>query len=156
FWYFLLIDIDDRRRAEALLAGEKQLLEMVASGRPLQVVLESLCRILDATAQRCWSGVLLLDRAGTRFLHAVGPGLPPTYNESIEARPVSGDEGPHGTAASLKTQVIVSDVASDARWPKNGWPAVALAHGLQSCWCSPLLSLTGELLGVLAIHHREP
>ena len=31
-WYVLLTDIDERKRAEALLAGEKRLLEMVASG----------------------------------------------------------------------------------------------------------------------------
>ena len=31
-WYLLHIDIDDRKRAEALLAGEKQRLEMVVGG----------------------------------------------------------------------------------------------------------------------------
>src|ERR1700679_2165611 len=38
-WYFLQTDVDDRRRAEDLLAGEKQLLEMVALGRPLPLIL---------------------------------------------------------------------------------------------------------------------
>ena len=32
-WYVLETDIDDRKRAEALLAGEKRLLEMVAGGQ---------------------------------------------------------------------------------------------------------------------------
>jgi PAS domain S-box-containing protein len=32
-WFHLLIDIDDRKRAEAQLAGEKRLLEMVSVGR---------------------------------------------------------------------------------------------------------------------------
>ena len=50
----------------------------------------------------------------------------------------------------------MSDVTSDTRWDRNGWPALALAHGLKSCWCSPLVSLTGELLGALAIYQREP
>ena len=34
-WFHLLIDIDDRKRAEAQLAGEKRLLEMEASGSSL-------------------------------------------------------------------------------------------------------------------------
>src|SRR6266481_2378896 len=34
-WYGTNTDIDDRKRAEALLAGENQILEMVATGRPL-------------------------------------------------------------------------------------------------------------------------
>ena len=90
-WYFLVTDIDDKRRAEALLAGEKRLLEMVALGRPLPAVLDALCRLLDAAADRCSSGILLLDRTGTRVQHALAPGLPPSYNESLEGRPVSCD-----------------------------------------------------------------
>ena len=45
-WCFLLADIDDRKRAEAQLAGEKRLLEMVASGCPLTDVLTSLCKFV--------------------------------------------------------------------------------------------------------------
>lgn len=39
-WHRTATDIDDRKRAEALLKGEKQLLEMVASGRPLEAVMD--------------------------------------------------------------------------------------------------------------------
>jgi len=46
-WFHLLIDIDDRKRAEAQLAGEKVLLEMVASGSSLKHVLTSLCRFVE-------------------------------------------------------------------------------------------------------------
>ena len=38
-WCVLLTDIDDRKRAQAQLAGEKRLLEMVASGADLTQVL---------------------------------------------------------------------------------------------------------------------
>jgi hypothetical protein len=41
-WYVLQTDIHDLKRAEHLLAGEKRLLEMVALGRPLYEILESL------------------------------------------------------------------------------------------------------------------
>lgn len=58
-------------------------------------------------------------------------------------------------AAKLKAQVIVSDVASDTRWNSQGWPALALAHGLKSCWSSPVLSLAGEALGTFAIYQRH-
>jgi PAS domain S-box-containing protein len=49
-WYLLLSDVDDRKRAEALLAGEKRLLEMVAWGQPLPVVLDALCRLFEESA----------------------------------------------------------------------------------------------------------
>src|SRR5258706_11980763 len=43
-WFHIQIDIDDRKRAEVRLAGERRLLEMVASSQPLPHVLDALCR----------------------------------------------------------------------------------------------------------------
>ena len=44
-WYATAFDIEDRKRAEALLAGEKRLLEMVARGNTLTSILDALCRL---------------------------------------------------------------------------------------------------------------
>jgi hypothetical protein len=41
---------DDWRRPEALLAGEKQLLELIATGSPLRQVLERLCLFVEEAA----------------------------------------------------------------------------------------------------------
>jgi signal transduction histidine kinase len=143
------------KRAEALLAGEQRLLEMVALATPLPPTLDALCRLFDASAEGCSSGVLVLDRTGTRIQHAVAPGLPSSYNKSLEGRSVSSAVGPSGMAAILRTQVIVSDAGSDTRWDSKGWPALAFAHGLKSCWSSPILSLTGEVLGAFAIYQGK-
>src|SRR6266581_3876386 len=39
-WYGTNTDIDDRKRTEALLAAENKILEMVATGRPLALILD--------------------------------------------------------------------------------------------------------------------
>lgn len=151
-WCVSSTDIDDRKRAEAALAGENQLLELVASGRPLPVVLDSLCRLLEAIAEGCSSSVLLLDSTRKRVQQVVAPGLPSTYGKSCEGCAVSLGESPSTMAAALKEQVIVSDVVSDTRWDREGWPALALAHGVKACWSTPILSSTGEALGTFAIY----
>jgi hypothetical protein len=71
-------DIDDRKRAEALLAGEKRLLEMVASGRPLSVVLNALCELVEATVSGCYCGIVLVNPSGTCLQHGAAPSLPPS------------------------------------------------------------------------------
>ena len=58
-------------------------------------------------------------------------------------------------AITLNTEVIVSDLASDARWERGGFPTVALACGIQSCWSSPIRSSIGEVLGSFAITNRQ-
>jgi PAS domain S-box-containing protein len=44
----LYVDITERKRTEALLAGEKLLLEMIAAGESLPGVLDALCRTVEA------------------------------------------------------------------------------------------------------------
>jgi hypothetical protein len=68
-WYGINTDIDDRKRAEALLAGEKRLLEMVASGQPLPVVLNALCELVEETIHGCSCGIVLVDATGTHLQH---------------------------------------------------------------------------------------
>src|ERR1700686_4394177 len=58
-WYLLQTDVDDRKRSEALLAGEKQLLEMVAGGHSMSEILEAICRLVESTAGGGYCSVLL-------------------------------------------------------------------------------------------------
>ena len=154
-WYVLLTDIDDLKGAEALLAGEKRLLEMVASGSPLPMILDALCVLVEETASGCHCSILLIDPTGTVVQHGAAPSLPSSYNEAMHGRPVHPEAGPCGMAACLKTQVIASDVAADTRWDAFGWRALAVAHDLKSCWSTPVLSLTGSVLGTFAIYRHE-
>ena len=78
-WCVLLTDIDDRKRAEAQLAGEKRLLEMVASSCPLTDVLTELCKFVEDTAADCRCGVYLIDWKGPKFRIGAVPSLPATF-----------------------------------------------------------------------------
>jgi len=58
-------------------------------------------------------------------------------------------------ASRLKTQVIVADVDTDPRWQASTFRPLALAHGLRSCWSTPISSPSGDVLGTFAIYQRE-
>lgn len=144
-------------RAEALLAGERRLLEMVAWGCSLPAVLDSLCSLVDESSRGCHCSVLLVDPLHAKLQHGAAPSLPPSLNEAIHGRPVTPYWGPCAMAVHQKTQVIVSDVAADPRWePPSEWGVLALSLGLRSCWTTPILSLAGKVLGTFAIYQREP
>ncbi len=155
-WFHLQIDIDDRKRAEALLAGEKRLLEMVARGNTLTSILDALCRLVEETASGCICGILLLDKSGTSVELARGPSLPPGYNKAILKWPVNPDSGPCARAFFLKEQVIVADVASDSQWDVYGWRSLAVSYGLRACWSTPILSSENAVLGTFALYSHEP
>jgi PAS domain S-box-containing protein len=154
-WYVLQTDIDDRKRAEALLASEKRLLEMVAGRQSLSEILEVLCQLAEDTMDDCYCSILLVDPTGNKFEEAIAPSLAAEFNEAARGWSLQDRGGPCVTAAREKIQVIMSDVATDTRW-RNGWRDLAKRHGLISCWSTPIVSLTGKTLGTFALYYNEP
>jgi PAS domain S-box-containing protein len=75
-WYFLQTDIDDRKRAEALLAGENRLLEMIATGLPLPTILDALCGLVEEIASDCLCSVSYRGAHDTASRDFASPGLP--------------------------------------------------------------------------------
>jgi PAS domain S-box-containing protein len=72
-WFGTNTDIEDRKRAECLLAGENLVLEMTAKGNSLESILEALCRVVEQTASGCCCSVLLFDSSGSKIQQAVAP-----------------------------------------------------------------------------------
>ena len=155
-WYVLLTDIDARKRADSQLAGEKRLLEMVASSCPLSEVLTALCNFVEVTSADCHCGVYLIDWSGPRFRNGAVPSLPASFNDSTDGLPVRPEIGPCGQAALLKQQVIVADLETDPLWQESAIRPLALAHGIRSHWSTPIYARDGRVLGTFAIFHREP
>lgn len=153
-WYMIETDIDDRRRAETLLAGEKRLLEMVAGRQSLSEVLEALCQLAESTMDGCYCSIVLVDPSGTKFQQAIAPSLAAEFNDTVRDWPLQRRGGPCVKAARDRVQVIMKDVVSDTRW-RNGWRDLAKRYDLKSCWSTPIVSLAGRSLGTFALYYNE-
>jgi PAS domain S-box-containing protein len=152
-WYGTNTDIEDLKRAEALLAGENRLLEMIAKGNSRAQILDSLCRLVEEQSSGSLSSILLFDPNGNRLCHGAAPSLPRSYTEAIDGALIGPSAGSCGTAAYRKEPVIVSDIATDPLWAD--YRDLALAHGLKACWSTPILSSDGRVLGTFAIYARD-
>ena len=119
---------------------------------PLPVVLTTLCQHFNAAVHGCSSTVLLLDRTGTRVRNAVGSGLPASYMKQLEGRRVRWIETPFSATINVKTPVIALHAVSDTLLEEA---APAAAPGLKSYEVSPILSVSGEPLGIFAVFQRE-
>jgi len=153
-WYGANTDIEDRKRAEALLAAEKRTVEMIASGARLVDILENLCDTIDAQADNIISTVLLMDPDGMRLWPAAGRRVPMGWVETTSPLLIGPCKGSCGTAAFLKQRVIVSDIATEPLFV--GYREAALNHGLRASWAQPLLSKTQQVLGTFGMHYTEP
>ena len=153
-WYLLQLDVDEQKQSEALLAGEKQLLELVAEGHSMSEILEAICRLIENTATGCYCSVALYDPSRTHWEYGAAPSLPAGYMQFCVGRPLNADAGPCATAACLNEQVIVTDLMTETRWAE--WRPIALAHGLRSTWSTPISTAAGKVLGSFALYYNEP
>src|SRR6267378_1747741 len=155
YFQAILRDISERKRSEALLAGEKRLLEMIATGVGLKEILNTLCLIIEEQRGGTLASVLLLNTDGVHLDCVAGPSLPKEWAQQMENLPIGPCAGSCGTAAYRGSPVIVSDIATDPLWDVPEHRTSALKHGLQASWSNPVLSSAGKVLGTLCMYYRE-
>ena len=148
YFQAILRDVSERKKAEALLAAEKRVLEMIATGVPLKEILNALCLFIEEQRSRTLASVLLLNQDGIHLDVAAGPNLP----QSVDAA--------DGVAADWTMCRFLrhGGVSADPRLssPTSGLTrygtcrsiaSAALKHGLRASWSNPVLSSKGKVLG---------
>src|SRR6266496_728082 len=150
------VDITERKLGEVLFAGEKRLLEMIATGVALEEILNSLCLIIEEYRSGTLASILLLRPDGLHLDSVAGPSLPKGWRQEMERLPIGPCAGSCGTAAYRGSAVIVSDIATDPLWDVPEHRASALKHGLRASWSNPVLSWKGQVVGTFCMYYREP
>jgi two-component system, cell cycle sensor histidine kinase and response regulator CckA len=146
-------DIRQRKRTESRERNRLNTLERIASDAPLQQLLECIVSFVEEESPRALCSVLLADEGGTKLTHGAAPSLPQFYNDAVDGLAVAEGVGSCGTAAFRRQRVVIEDIEPHPYWKKF---RPARDAGLRSCWSEPVISSNGELLGTLAIYHREP
>ena len=149
-----LMDVTERKRAEALRDGESRILEMIARDSPLEETLEKLVRVVEAQFTGLLCSVLLLDNDGQHVRHGAAPSLPKSYIDAIDGVSIGPKAGSCGTAMYRREPVVVTDILQDPLW--EGYREVAEPYGFRACWSTPILAHSGRALGSFAMYYREP
>ena len=148
-------EVTGDQRNETIRAAHNKVLELAIGDSPLEQTLGELIRIVESTSRTGVLGsILLLDQDGKHLRHGAAPSLPPPYTAAIDGAEIGPCAGSCGTAAYRGEPVFVTDIANDPLWAE--YKAVALPHGLQSCWSTPIMTRGRKVLGTFAMYHREP
>ena len=147
-------DITEARLSESLCHTQAKILEMIARSAPLTSVLESLVLMIESQLDQMFASVLLLDPDGIHLRRGAAPSLAPGFTAALEGLAIGPDKGSCGAAAHRRAPVIVTDIANDPLWVRHR--GLALRHGYRSCWSTPVLSHTDDVLGVFAIYAMRP
>jgi len=128
-------------------------LKMMLLGAPLNEVLTSITRLMEAHSKGTLCSILLVDEDGLHLRYGVAENLPQTYRAAIDGICIGPNVGSCGAAAYLRQPVFVADILSDPKWVK--FKDSAVAAGLRAAWSSPILSHDGKVLGTFGMYYRE-
>jgi signal transduction histidine kinase len=136
-------------------AGQRRVLELIATGAPLDACLRALVHVAEAESPGLRGSLLRRDPACERLFPLAAPRIPATYMDAIrDGLPVGEGVGSCGTAAARRVPFAVADIATHPYWADAR--AVALAHGLRACWSTPVLGSDGSVLGTFGMYYDEP
>jgi PAS domain S-box-containing protein len=137
----------------AHLSLETFSLEVREPGLPLSDSLEALVRHAERIHPGALASIMLLDEARQHLAPGAAPSLPEIYHQTMIGSAIGPDANPCGTAAFGNCMVVVEDIQSDPLWAR--FRPFAQELGLRACCSQPIRGLVGEVLGIIALYHRE-
>lgn len=144
-------DISALMRTEQLERGKRRILEHIVHGESLQSTLEILVGHAEEMQPGMVAAVLLVDGSGQFLVQSVGPTGSAFFDAGRQGVPIRPNFGSCGAAAYSATRVIVSDIDSHPNWSQIR--ELARDAGIKACWSEPILSSSGQVLGVFDLYY---
>ena len=149
----IVLDITERKLAEEMIKGQNRVLEKLASEAPLEEMLLLLVQNVEKIRPGSKCSVMLLDREKKHLFYCVAPGLPTYYIQKTDGIEIGFGAASFGTAAYMKKRVTTDNIMEHPYWTE--YRELASEAGLRACWSEPIISSSGEVLGVLSIYYGE-
>jgi PAS domain S-box-containing protein len=148
----LFSDITERKRQEGLLRLETNVYSnfLNNTNEDIDGLLETICKqIKEFHPLMIFSTLKVIN---SRIYNWISPDLPSDYLAEIEGAPIGPKAGSCGTAAFIKSNVIVEDIFNNELW--EDYLPLAKKYDLGACWSFPIFSEDNEVIATFAIYHK--
>ncbi|MCZ2150036.1 MAG: EAL domain-containing protein [Bryobacterales bacterium] len=139
-----------RDRAEVLEHDRSHVLEMVAKDQALENVLRQIVHMIERQSPSL-AGAILLVRGG-KLDCETAPGMPESFHRRMQGIPIPTAGGCCLSAAHTRRTAIFDHVGPTC--PKNEPWAAVHEFCWQACGAAPILSGSGDLLGILTVYWK--
>ncbi|NNM62010.1 MAG: PAS domain S-box protein, partial [Steroidobacteraceae bacterium] len=149
-----ITDITERKRAEAIAAGEHRIFEKIAGNAPLQSALEAIAEVIERVLPSSYCAINLLDAGRRVLMLRIAPSLPREFVVAMDEAPIGAHFGACAACVEAVAPVIVADVETDPVWERRR--EVVRLCGLRASWSVPILAADGRVVGTFAVYRRQP
>ncbi len=148
-----ITDITERKRADAIAAGERRVFEAVAANAPLSSALEAIAEVIERVVPESFCAINLFDRERRTLCAGVAPRLPREFVVAMDDAPAGLRFGSCAAAAELGRPVLTADIAADPYWECRR--EAASNAQLLAAWSMPIIASDGEVVGTVALFRRQ-
>lgn len=128
-------------------------LEQLAHGDPLEVILESIVYGIEEQYHDGICSIQLYDNQSHSLLHGSAPRLPRLFNDVMHHLRIESGLTSPGRCALFKRRVIDEDMLSSDDW--SPFKKLVVHSGVIACWSEPIFSNKGKILGTFTIYFKE-
>jgi diguanylate cyclase (GGDEF)-like protein/PAS domain S-box-containing protein len=143
-------DISERKRNDEFAYAENKILEMIASSRPYERTLRSICRSAEKVSSGMQAAIMRLDIKNQTLSVEQAPSLAEEFRLLLDFARVEEVSLTCGVAVFSTSEKFSKDLASE-----KGWSALARKvadFGLAACWSFPILGAKGRIIGTLDVY----
>jgi len=147
-------EICERISTEALLAGQNQILELIATGSSLLNILHFITQFVEEQSAQALCSILLLDSHTPNLHYCIAPNLTEECKQATLGVMLQSNLNFSEITADYQQSIIVYDLVSDLRW--QPYKELVLTQGLHTCWSTPILAANGKVQGIFILYYRTP
>jgi diguanylate cyclase (GGDEF)-like protein/PAS domain S-box-containing protein len=143
-------DITERERAKQLDRGRRDIVESIVQRLPIDQIMRKLISVVENQAAGLGMSVVLSENG--RLYH-LASNLPGTIVQATNGMEAQLNEENAGDRVASPWRRVISDRETDAFW--IAFREASLQAGYQACWAAPILSASGDVLGVVALCRQD-
>jgi diguanylate cyclase (GGDEF)-like protein/PAS domain S-box-containing protein len=145
-----ITDITERKRAQTIMAGERNVFERIAADAPLHEVLAATVTLAESICPDFVVSIGRLGHDGRSFVEVIGARVPEPLRVADERTTIDVRNGSSAAAVYLGRAVLVGNVRTDPYWQRRR--ELALNAGFTAAWAVPIKAAGGKVLGALTVY----
>lgn len=149
-------DVSHKVKEQHLKDQTRKILELIAQDRPITTICDKIIETAEAHLKDGMVSISVLNQETKTLYKLMAPKVPKDLSQLIEDTGIGPKAGSCGTAAFLKKEVIVPNIATNVLWEDfKEIIEVALKNDIKACWSFPIMSSTNRVLGTFTIYNKR-
>ena len=143
---------NERKRSTQLLSGQKELLQMIASGAALESTIETAALLIEKVEPDMRCAIMAIYPDGAFFSNVYAPSLPRLCKVRLLQTPIGPPMlNPEHDNSTNHSATLLANLSAEDKWNGTGWSKALTAEGFRSCLFIPVLDSTCRPVAVLSL-----